>query len=67
VIGARVGTLIRRVTALAPNERPTVDEVLQDEALAESGTMKKPSSTLLRSPNMEAAFFMCQMYDYGNK
>jgi hypothetical protein len=67
VIGARVGTLIRKMTALAPNERPTVDEVLQDEALAEFGMMKKPSSTLLRPPNIEAAFFMCQMYDYGNK
>lgn len=55
------------MTALAPNERPTVDEVLQDEALAEFGMMKKPSSTLLRPPNIEAAFFMCQMYDYGNK
>jgi serine/threonine protein kinase len=59
VMDASVESLIRRMTALNPNERPTVDDVLQDPAFAQFGPTEKPSWRLPQVSDMEAAFFMC--------
>jgi serine/threonine protein kinase len=57
VIDAKVEALIRRMTALIPNERPTVDDVLRDDALAKLAETGKPCWRPLHASDIEAALF----------
>jgi hypothetical protein len=56
---AATEALIRRMTTLNPNQRPTVGEMLTDQAFAEFAGKANTADRLLHGEDLDAEFFVC--------